>query len=219
MLIRPWDSPVDPGEWRTWLPSSAPFGELVVNNLDPDEAPIVLPTHVALEGERLLAHLAVPNPAWPHLERARRVRFSVSGDEAYVPGTWRAAEGVPAREGVPTSYYAAVQLVCAVEIVDDPEAKAEILRIQMRHSQPEGGSAEIVVGEGPYGKMLAGIRALRLPIVEIAAKFKFDDHKPLEMRERIAAALDARGRPHDAAARHQRRRIEAAGAWDPRSRG
>ena len=174
MLIRPWDAPIDPDEWRSWLPSSAPFGELVVNNLDPDEAPIVLPTHVALEGELLLAHFAAPNPAWPHLERARRVRFSISGDDAYVPSTWRAAEGAPTENGVPTSYYAAVQLICAVEIVDDPEGKAGLLRAQMRHTQPEGGNAPIAVDADPYGRMLAGIRGLRLPIVEIAAKFKFD---------------------------------------------
>ena len=129
MLIRDWDAPVDPEEWRTWLATSAPFGQLAVNAIDPDAAPIVLPTHVAIEGERLLVHLATPNPAWPHLERARRARFTVSGDDAYVPSTWRVVGETPREHGVPTSYYAAVQFTCSVEVVDDPDGKAEILAI------------------------------------------------------------------------------------------
>ena len=93
MLIHPWDAAADDDEWRRWLGTDVPFGELVVNNLDRDEAPLVVPTHAALRGDALLVHLARPNPVWPHLEAARKVRFVVAGDDAYVPGTWRAREG------------------------------------------------------------------------------------------------------------------------------
>lgn len=215
MLIRPWDAPLDPDEWRTWLRTTAPFGQLVVNALDPDEAPIVLPAHVAIDGHTLLLHLAAPNPGWPHIERARRVRFAIVDDYAYLPSTWRGAAGSPAESGVPTSYYAAVQFTCVPHVVDDPEGKTAILRAQLAHAQPEGGHAAVAVDEPPYGPLLPGIRGLRLEIVEIVAKFKFDDHKPVEFRRRIAARLDARGQPHDGGAAQQvRRRMAARGGAD-----
>ncbi len=212
MLIHRWDAQATSDEWRQWLGTTTPFGQLIVNNLDRDEPPLVVPTHAVLEGDVLLVHLARPNPVWPHLETARRVRFSVVGADAYVPGTWRATPGAPVEHGVPTSYYAAVLLTCAPRVIDEPEAKAALLRAQMERIQPEGGHAEIGVGLAPYGGMLAGIRGVELAIVDVAAKFKFDDHKPAEHRERVADLLDARGLPHDAdAAAEQRRRLALTG--------
>jgi transcriptional regulator len=214
VLIHPWDAAVSADEWRAWLGTTAPFGQLVVNNVDPAEAPVVVPTHATLEGEMLLVHLARVNPVWVHLEAARKVRFTVVGDDAYVPSTWRARAGGADENGVPTSYYAAVQLTCVPTIVDDAEAKAALLRDQMRHVQPEGGNAEIGVGLDPYGGMLGGIRGIQLAIVEVAAKFKYDDHNLLDHRERVIGLLEGRGRPHDAgAAAEQRRRLALVGRW------
>ena len=42
------------------------------------------------------------------------------GDYAYIPTYWRAKAGGPDEDGVPTSYYAAVQFVCRPTVVDDP---------------------------------------------------------------------------------------------------
>ena len=83
MLIHRWDAAAAPDEWRSWLATTAPFGQLVVNNLERDEAPIVVPTHAALEGDLLLVHLARPNPAWPHIEAARRVKFVLSDNATH----------------------------------------------------------------------------------------------------------------------------------------
>lgn len=44
MLIHPWDAALDPAEWQEWLASTDRFGILAVNNLDPAQAPPVLPT-------------------------------------------------------------------------------------------------------------------------------------------------------------------------------
>jgi transcriptional regulator len=211
MLIHRWDAPATPDEWRSWLGTTAPFGQLVVNNLDRDEAPVVVPTHAVVDGDALLVHLARPNPVWPHIEAARKVRFVVAGDDAYVPSMWR-AKADSRENGVPTSYYAAVQLVCIPRVIDEPDSKAALLRTQMRHLQPEGGHAEIGVGIEPYGGMLPGIRGLELVIEEVAAKFKYDDQKPAEHREQVARLLDERGLPHDAgAAAEQRRRLALVG--------
>jgi len=214
MLIHPWDAPGQPDEWRAWLGTSAPFGQLVVNNLDAAEAPIVVPTHAVLAGETLLIHLARPNPIWPHIEASGKVRFTVIGDYAYIPSIWRAKAGGPDEDGVPTSYYSTVQFTCVSTIVDDPAAKADLLRTQMLHIQPEGGNAVIGPDLPPYGRMLPGIRGLRLAITEVTAKFKYDDHNPIDHRVRVSADLDRRGLLHDAgAAAQQRRRLDAIGEW------
>ena len=62
MLIHPWDAALDPAEWEDWLAHTDRFGMLVVNNLDPAEAPLALPTHFTVAGDELLVHLARPKP-------------------------------------------------------------------------------------------------------------------------------------------------------------
>ena len=60
MLIHPWDAALDPSEWQNWLASTDRFGMLAVNNLDPAEAPVVLPIHFTVAGDdELLMHLAL----------------------------------------------------------------------------------------------------------------------------------------------------------------
>jgi len=215
MFIQPWDAALDTDEWRNWLASSGHFGVLAVNNLDPAQAPLVIPTHfTAVSADELLLHLARPNPVWPHLEAAGQVRLSVMGDYAYVPTYWRAAADIPAEEGVPTSYYAAVQFVCVPTIVDDPHAKAVLLTAQLAGFQPEGRHAEVDPDQPPYGRMLPGIRGIRLEVLAVDAKFKYDDHKPVELREQAIDNLLARDRGLDAgAAAQQRRRLGAVGDW------
>lgn len=213
MLIHPWDS-AGPDEWRSWLDTTAPFGHLAINNIDPSEPPIMVPTHAVIEGTELLVHLARPNPAWPHIGANPRLLYSVTNDSAFIPGPWRAPDGTPPELGVPTSYYATVQFTCDSEIIDDPQAKAELLRSQLRHLQPDGDHAEVDVDAEPYGRLLPGIRGLRLTIIEVVAKFKYDDHKPIEHRSRVSQLLVQRGGLQDAgAARQQTRRLAERGEW------
>lgn len=214
MLIHPWDSALDADEWQSWLASTDRFGTLAVNNVDPAEAPVLVPTHFTLDGDDLLIHLARPNPVWPHLQAATRVRLAVIGDYAYIPTYWRAKAGGPDEDGVPTSYYSAVQFVCEPTIVDDPDGKARILSTQLSDFQPEGRHAAVAPDAEPYGRMLPGIRGVRLRIVRVEAKFKYDDANPVEHRERVTTNLEQRNRGLDGgAAAQQRRRLAAIGDW------
>ncbi|MFH9863913.1 FMN-binding negative transcriptional regulator [Streptomyces sp. NPDC017202] len=201
MLIHPWDAPRDDAEWQRWL-AGRDFGQLAVNGL-PGDPPWVQPLHFAYDADRgeAVTHLARPNPLWAALEADPEVVLSVVDDYAYVPGPWQAPPEGPAEHGTPTSFYTAVQLRCTAHPVDDPEAKADLLNRQMGHFQPEGGSARVAVGEVPYGRLLPGIRGIRLEVTGVRAKFKYANHRPAETRERIAAGLAARGGPGDAAAR------------------
>ena len=55
---------------QDWLASTGRFGMLAVSNLDPAQAPLIVPTHFTVARGELLIHLARPNPVWPHLEAA-----------------------------------------------------------------------------------------------------------------------------------------------------
>ena len=201
MLIHPWDAPRSDAEWQQWL-AVHDFGQLAVNG-PAGEPPFVQPLHFFYDPERgeALTHLARPNPLWGALEANPEVLLSVVDDYAYVPGPWQADPDAPAAHGTPTSFYAAVQLRCRAHVVDDPGEKAALLNLQVGHFQPEGGSAPVAVGEVPFGRMLPGIRGLRLEVTGVRAKFKYAGKRTAEVRDRIAKALADRDGPGDAAAR------------------
>ena len=220
MLIHPWDAALDDDEWRTWLVDGHDFGQLVINGL-PGSPPTVIPTHFTVEdtatGIQLLIHLARPNPVWAAIDADPHVVVSVVDDYAYIPTTWRAKAGGPDEDGVPTSYYAAVQFRCVAEIIDDPAEKADLLARQLAHFQPDGDHPVVAVGAPPYGRMLSGIRGLRLEVTGVAAKFKYDDSNPTAHRAQAADRLEHRGTGRDVgAAAQQRRRLTRIGSWRPR---
>ncbi|MBK3625160.1 FMN-binding negative transcriptional regulator [Streptomyces sp. MBT49] len=200
MLVHPWDAPHDDAEWQDWL-AAHDFGQLAVNG-PAGEPPFVQPLHFAYDPAAgdAVTHLARPNPLWAALEADPTVVLSVVDDYVFVPGPWQAPPGAPPGHGTPTSFYAAVQLRCTAHVVDDAAAKADLLARQLGHFQPEGGSARPTVGEAPYGRLLSGIRGIRLEVTGVRAKFKYAAHRPDETQDRIAAGLAARGGPRDAAA-------------------
>lgn len=206
MLIQPWDAAVDDAEWQAWLAAGRDFGQLVSVG---GEWPVIVPTHFVVDGSQVLVHLARPNPIWPSVSAGGRVVLTVIDDYAFVPGYWRAEPDGPADEGVPTSYYSALQLRCLAEIVDDPTEKAALLATQLAHLQPEG---QYLVPEprGAHDRLLPGIRGLRLTVVEALAKFKFDDRRPAELRTEIGERLRERGGRLDIAAADQQQRRSVA---------
>lgn len=83
MLIHPWDASSD-REWREWL-GEHQFGQLIA--VDADARPIVVPAPFLFADDRILLHLARPNPIWPALELRGEAMLSVVDDYAHVPGT------------------------------------------------------------------------------------------------------------------------------------
>jgi transcriptional regulator len=195
MLIHRHDRPLSDEEWHAFL-ADHDFGELIAPGSGRD-LPIVVPTHFVYDGDRtVLLHLATPNPVWDALAERPRALLSVFGAYTYVPGHWNQDE-----YGVPTSYYAAVQLACDAEVIDDPALVAAILERQLAHFQPEGKHAPVEPGENRYGKLLGSIRGIRLSVTDVRAKFKFGANRTAEHRRAVAAKLAERGRPLDLEAR------------------
>ena len=203
MLIHRHDAALTDAEWRAFL-ADHDFGELIVPGAGRD-LPIVVPTHFIYDGDKtVLLHLAQPNPVWEALAERPRALLSVFGAYTYIPGHWNQDE-----YGVPTSYYAAVQLACDAEVLDDPAQIAAILERQLAHFQPEGKHAPVEPGDNRYGKLLGSIRGIRLSVTDVRAKFKFGANRTVEHRTVVAAKLAERGRPLDIEARaNVMRRIE-----------
>lgn len=195
MLIHRHDQPLSDEEWHAFL-ANHDFGELIAPGKGRD-LPVVVPTHFLYDGDKtVLLHLAKPNPVWDALAERPRALLSVFGAYTYIPGHWNQDE-----YGVPTSYYAAVQLACDAEVIDDPARIAAILERQLGHFQPEGKHAPVEPGENRYGKLLGSIRGIRLAVTDVRAKFKFGANRTVEHRRAVAARLAVRGRPLDLEAR------------------
>jgi len=110
MLIHPWDAGGSDREWADFVRAQG-FGHLIASGRD-REVPVVVPTQFALvSAESVLLHLAQPNPIWAALAENPVVLLSIAGDWAYIPAAWKAIGDEDPRFGVPTTYYAAVQLI------------------------------------------------------------------------------------------------------------
>jgi transcriptional regulator len=212
VLVHPWDAPLDDDEWRSWL-LRHDFGQLIAPG-DGREFPVVVPTHFLYDGDGTVRlHLAKPNPVWTPLAERPRALLTVVDDYTYVPSGWGAAPGTPPELGVPTSYYATVQMSCDARVVDDRDEEAEILRAQLRHFEPAGGYLEPNPAHEHYRRRLPGIRGLVLTVTGVRAKFKYGGNKEPEHRELLAERLARRDGPADAVAReHLLRRHRAAGS-------
>jgi transcriptional regulator len=205
MLIHPWDAAED-AEWREWL-SGHDFGQLIAGGAGRD-LPMVTPAHFAYDGDRtIVTHLARPNPIWPLLEEHPRALLTVVDDYTYIRADWNTADGADPAFGVPTSYYATVQLEGDVRLVDDPASKAALLDKQLRHFERDGARASVSAApESPDRRLLPGIRGIEFTITGVRAKFKFGGNRTAEDRERIGDRLAERDGRLDAEALTQLRR-------------
>ncbi|MTV25849.1 FMN-binding negative transcriptional regulator [Nitriliruptoraceae bacterium ZYF776] len=203
MLVRPWDRALDPDEWRPIL-AARRFGDLVAGGRDRD-VPVVVPTPYSLVGDEVLIHLATTNPVWDAIAEHPRVVLSVSADDAYVPGHWKAIGDEDPALGIPTTLMAVVQVTATVSPIDDPDGLLAVLRATLA----DHGDTDLA-DPAVHQRLLGSIRAIRLPLTEVVAKVKAAGNLDAAHRAAIADRLEARGGPNDvAAAGHVRRRAEA----------
>ncbi len=215
MLIHPWDAALDAAEWQDWLASTDRFGMLAVNNLDPAQAPLVVPTHFTVAGDELLRP---PGPAEPGLAAPGGSRRGAAGRDRRLrlhPDVL-AGQGRRARRGrrADQLLHAPCSSSADPRSSTTPRARSTSSTAQLADFQPEGRHATVAVDAPPYGRMLPGIRGIRLAVLRVDAKFKYDDHNPVEHRERVIGNLEERGHGLDTgAAAQQRRRLDAIGEW------
>ena len=195
MLIRPHDDGAeDENRWRAFVVDQG-FGHLAAAGVD-RAVPVVVPTQFTLQNDHLVLHLARQNPIFACLEDNPQCVMSVAGDWAYIPGSWKAIGDEDPRFGIPTTYYAAVQLIGTATVMEDPGDVAAGLRAQLGDLEPDGDLVDPI----EHDRSLRAIRGLRIAIGEVRAKFKFGGNVDQEHRDAIAAQLRSRGGPGDAAA-------------------
>lgn len=179
-------------EWRSFVESQG-FGHLVAAGLGRD-LPVVVPTQFILEGQRVLLHLAGPNPIFEALAEQPRVVLSVAGDWAFIPSAWKAIGTEDPMLGIPTTYYAAVQLAGVATVESEPAAVAAVLRKQLAALQPDIPVADPEVA---HPGRLRSIRAIVIAVDSVRAKFKYGGNVDEAHRLAVAERLRARGGPGD----------------------
>jgi transcriptional regulator len=200
------DSGFGEDEWRGFVTSQG-FGHLVAAGRG-REIPVVVPTQFVLDDHEIILHLVGKNPILEAIEEQPRVVMSVAGDWAFIPSPWKAIGAEDPLLGVPTTYYAAVQMEGGATIMADPAEVAGVLRRQLAALQP---GVDIADPLSAHEAELRTIRAIRIVIEEVRAKFKYGGNVDVAHREAVIAALERRGLPGDlAAARQTRHRIDAS---------
>lgn len=169
--------------------------------------PVVAPTQFVLEGDEALMHFALPNPLLDALAENDRAVMSVAGDWAFVPSAWKAIDGEDPMLGIPTTYYAAVQLRGRAQVAASTSETAAVLRRQLAALQPDVPVAD---PEEAHPAKLKAIRAVTLHVEEVVAKFKYGGNVDEPHRRAVIEHLRGRGRPGDeVAAHHVERRLAA----------
>ncbi len=183
-----------PDEWRPFVAAQG-FGHLVAVGHGRDRA-VVVPTQFVLQDDEVVLHLARPSPIWSAIAENPVVTLSVAGDWAFIPSAWKAVGDEDPRWGIPTTYYAAVQISGPATVIDDTDGVADILRASLTELQP----AVDVVDPLEHGAKLRTIRGLRLAIEDVVAKFKFGGNVDREHRAANVDRLRRRDGPGDRAA-------------------
>ena len=200
MLIRDHDRDDDPARWRAFLVAEG-FGHFVAPGRG-RSVPVVVPTQFVLTEHEIVLHLIATNPVFAALAENPRAVMSVAGDWAFIPGAWKAVGDEDPARGIPTTYYAVVQVTGDCTIQTDADDVAAVLATQLADLDPDGE----YVDPAEHGAKLRAIRGIRMAIEDVRAKYKYGGNVDQEHRDAIAGRLSVRGAPGDFAALEQLRR-------------
>jgi transcriptional regulator len=207
------DRSLGESEWRTFVEGQG-FGHLVAAGRGRD-VPVVVPTQFVLEDDHVFLHLAAPNPIFEALAEQPRVVLSVAGDWAFIPSAWKAIDDEDPMLGIPTTYYAAVQLEGVATVGSEPAVVAAVLRRQLGSLQPDVPVAD---PELAHAARLRSIRAITIGVDAVRAKFKYGGNVDERHRAAVIERLAARAGPRDgAAADRAAQRMRQPVATDPSS--
>jgi transcriptional regulator len=206
MYIAPADATLGEAEWRPFVAANS-FGHLVAAGRD-RAVPVVVPTQFVLDGDTVSLHLVRTNPLFEVVAENPRVLLSIAGDWAFIPSAWKAIGDEDPALGIPTTYYAAVQLVGTATVHDArsaPGSVATVLRRQLADLQPELAAAD---PELVHPAQLRAILGLTIAVDSVSAKFKYGGNVDAAHRRAVVEHLQRRQGPGDeAAAGHVLRRL------------
>lgn len=151
-----------------------PFASLI----SIDDAGLPFVTHLPLHLEDrdgkfvLLGHCARPNAHWRYLQARPTAVATFLGPHAY-----QSPNVYPDLARVPTWNYLAVHCTVSATLVDDPLAKDRLLKKLIGDHEPPYAQQWRDLGEEFAHKMLAGIMAFELEVVDLQCKLKLNQHR------------------------------------------
>jgi len=132
----------------------------------------------------LIAHLALANPQWRQAE-GQNVLAIFSGPHAYISPSWYEADRV-----VPTWNYVAVHVYGTLHLIQDQETLANVLRAFVeRYEAALPRPWQFEAGSDFSQKMMKAVAGFRIDISRIEGKWKLNQNRPQEQRERVVRAL------------------------------
>ncbi|MCM2347525.1 MAG: FMN-binding negative transcriptional regulator [Acidovorax soli] len=182
----------DPAHARA-LMRAHPLASLISNDDEGFPFATHLPLHVQQRGDALvlLGHCARPNPHWRYLQARPQALVTFMGPQAYLsPSVY------PDLARVPTWNYLAVHCRVQATLVEEPAAKDALLKQLIGDHEPSYAAQWRALGEEFAHKMLAGIVAFELEVLDLQCKLKLNQH-----RHESHAALYAQYRQGNADAR------------------
>jgi transcriptional regulator len=169
------------------------FG-LLINNAQDDLTGTHLPfLYEANEGDKgvLYTHVARNNPQWQSLSPDKKVLAVFSGPHGYISPSWYSSN--PA---VPTWDYTAIHIYAYPELIEDKEKLNDLLTKTANFYEKQNGTDWKPDFTGDYYQKLAqAIVGIKLKIVDIQASFKLSQNKSAEDKNKVIAALKAKGNP------------------------
>ena len=167
-----------------------PFASLI--SCDDEGLPYVthLPLHLEErpDGLVLLGHVAKPNAHWRYLEKRPQAVATFLGPHAYL-----SPKVYPDLQRVPTWNYVAVHCTLEARLVDEPLAKDRLLKKLIGDHEPPYAEQWRGLPEDFAHKLLAGIVAFELRVVDLQCKIKLNQHRPESHAAMKAAYLASEG--------------------------
>ncbi|OSS41156.1 Pyridoxamine 5'-phosphate oxidase-related, FMN-binding [Desulfurella amilsii] len=93
--------------------------------------------------------------------------------------------------------FASVHIKGTVKTIQDNDFKSEILIAFMNKFQPEGGFELIYPDNDLYQEMFKKVSVLEIDMIDISAKFRFNQHEPYEAKLSLLKNLEKRGKAID----------------------
>lgn len=144
-----------------------------------DDAGLPFVTHLPLHLEErggglvLLGHCAKPNPHWRMLEARPDAVVTFLGPHAYL-----SPKAYPDLQRVPSWNYVAVHCTVRATLIHDAPAKDRLLKKLIGDHEPPYAEQWRGLPEDFAHKLLAGIVAFELAVVQLQCKIKLNQHRP-----------------------------------------
>ena len=152
-----------------------PFASLI--SVDDAGLPFVthLPLHLEEQGDKivLFGHCAKPNAHWKYLQARPQAVVTFLGPNAYL-----SPQIYPDLARVPSWNYVAVHCTVQATLIEEPEAKDQLLKKLIGDHEPAYKQQWIDLGVEFQHKMLGGIVGFELQVLDLQCKIKINQHRP-----------------------------------------